>query len=74
MAVAFGPDNVLYALELSHVSGFPAPGNGKVVRIKSSGEIDDVITGLNEPDGITGVRMDGSTFLTTAQSPLPTTA
>jgi hypothetical protein len=53
VAVTFGPDGLLYALELSDQAGFPAPGNGKVVRVKSSGEIEDVITGLNIPGGMT---------------------
>ena len=53
MAVTFGPDGLLYALELSDLAGFPAPGNGKVVRVKSSGEIEDVVTGLNVPGDMT---------------------
>jgi hypothetical protein len=53
VAVAFGPDGLLYALELSDMAGFPALGNGKVVRIKSSGVVQDVITGLNVPGGMT---------------------
>lgn len=53
MAVSFGPDGLLYALELSANAGFPAPGNGKVVRLKRSGEFEDVITGLNVPGGMT---------------------
>jgi hypothetical protein len=53
MAVAFGPDGLLYALELSDNAGFPALGNGKVVRLKRSGEFEDVISGLNVPGGMT---------------------
>jgi hypothetical protein len=53
VAVAFGPDGLLYALELPDMAGFPALGNGKVVRIKSSGKVEDVITGLNVPGGMT---------------------
>jgi hypothetical protein len=53
VAVAFGPDDLLYALELSDLAGFPAKGNGKVVRVRRSGEIEDVITGLNVPGGMT---------------------
>ncbi|HEX3837200.1 MAG TPA: ScyD/ScyE family protein [Steroidobacteraceae bacterium] len=52
MAVTFGPDGLLYALELSDNAGFPAPGNGKVVRLQRSGEFEDVITGLNVPGGM----------------------
>jgi len=53
VAVDFGPDGLLYVLELSAGAGFPAPGLGKVVRIKHSGAIEDVVTGLNVPTGMT---------------------
>lgn len=53
VAVAFGPDGLLYALELSDAAGFPTPGAGKVVRVKHSGEIEEVITQLNVPTGMT---------------------
>jgi hypothetical protein len=53
VAVDFGPDGLLYALELSAAAGYPALGQGKVVRVKHSGEIEDVITGLNVPGGMT---------------------
>ena len=53
VAVHFGPDGLLYALELSDAAGFPTPQMGKVVRVKTSGEIEDVITGLTVPTGMT---------------------
>jgi hypothetical protein len=53
VAVDFGPDGLLYALELSDAAGFPMPGAGKVVRVKHSGDIEDVITELNVPTGMT---------------------
>jgi hypothetical protein len=53
VAVDFGPDGLLYALELSAAAGFPGSGEGKVVRVKHSGEIEDVVTGLNVPGGMT---------------------
>lgn len=53
VAVDFGPDGLLYALELSAVGPFPTPGAGKVVRVKRSGDIEDVITGLAVPTGMT---------------------
>lgn len=34
VAVDFGPDGLLYALELSDGAGYPTPGLGKVVRVK----------------------------------------
>jgi hypothetical protein len=53
VAVDFGPDGLLYALELSDAAGFPTPGAGKVLRVKHSGEIEAVITNLNVPTGMT---------------------
>lgn len=53
VAVDFGPDGLLYALELSDAAGFPTPGAGKVVRVRHSGEIEEVITGLSVPTGMT---------------------
>jgi hypothetical protein len=53
VAIDFGPDGLLYALELSDAAGFPNPGNGKVVRVKSSGDIEEVVTGLSVPTGMT---------------------
>jgi hypothetical protein len=53
VAVDIGPDGLLYALELSAAAGFPGLGQGKVVRVKHSGEIEDVVTGLNVPGGMT---------------------
>ena len=53
VAVGFGPDGLLYALELSAAAGNPTPGAGKVVRVKRSGEIEDVVTGLSVPTGMT---------------------
>ena len=51
--VAFGPDGLLYALELSDNAGFPSPGNGKLVRLTRAGTFEDVVTGLNVPGGMT---------------------
>ena len=53
LALDFGPDGLLYALELSDAAGFPTLGAGKVVRVKHSGEIEEVITGLSVPSGMT---------------------
>ena len=53
VAVDFGPDGLLYALELSDMAGNPAPGNGKVVRVKRDGDIEEVVTGLVVPTGMT---------------------
>ena len=53
VAVDFGPDGLLYALELSPAVGYPAPGLGKVVRLNRNGEIEDIATGLSVPTGMT---------------------
>jgi hypothetical protein len=62
VAVDFGPDGLLYALELSDAAGFPTPGVGKVVRVKRSGDIEDVVTGLSVPTGMTFGR-DGRLYV-----------
>jgi hypothetical protein len=48
-----GPDGLLYVLELSDAAGFPTPGKGKVVRVKRSGDIEEVVTALTVPTGMT---------------------
>lgn len=53
VAVDFGPDGLLYVLELSDAAGFPTTGAGKVVRVKPSGALEDVVTGLSVPTGMT---------------------
>jgi hypothetical protein len=53
VGTAFGPDGLLYVLEFSDAAGDPAPGNGKVVRIKADGDIEDVATGLVVPTAMT---------------------
>ena len=49
----FGPDGLLYVLEMSDAAGYPAPGNGKVVRVRYDGTIEDVATGLSVPTAMT---------------------
>jgi hypothetical protein len=53
VAVDFGPDGLLYVLELSDQAGFPSPGTGRVLRVKHSGEIEEVVVGLVVPTGMT---------------------
>jgi hypothetical protein len=54
VSVKFGPDGLLYALELSDTpGGFPNPGDGKVVRVNADGCIETVVTGLTLPGGMT---------------------
>ena len=52
VSLKLGPDGLLYALELSDAAGFPAPGNGKVVRLNRNGNIEDVVVGLSVPTGM----------------------
>ena len=49
----FGPDGLLYVLELSAAPGNPAPGNGKVVRVRANGTIEVVASGLSVPTAMT---------------------
>jgi hypothetical protein len=53
----------LYALEFSADLGFPAPGAGKVVRLTKSGSVEDVVTGLTLPSGMT-FGPDGNLYVT----------
>ena len=53
VGVTFGPDGLLYVLELSDAAGNPTPGAGKVVRVKADGSIEDVATGLVVPTAMT---------------------
>jgi sugar lactone lactonase YvrE len=53
VAIDIGPDGLMYALELSDMAGNPAPGQGKVVRVNRDGTIEDVVTGLIVPTGMT---------------------
>lgn len=62
VAVDFGPDGLLYVLELSDAPGLPTGGAGKVVRVTRSGEIENVVTGLVVPTGMT-FGTDGRLFI-----------
>jgi hypothetical protein len=53
VGTAFGPDGLLYVLELSDAAGFPTPGKGKVVRVLHDGTIENVATGLSVPTAFT---------------------
>lgn len=53
VGVDFGPDGLLYVLELSDAPGFPTGNAGRVVRITHSGAIQTVISGLTVPTGMT---------------------
>ncbi len=61
VAMDWGPDGLLYLLELSAAPGFPTPGCGKVVRVRH-GLAEDVITGLSVPTGMTFGK-DGALYV-----------
>jgi len=61
VSMAWGPDGLLYVLELSDAAGFPNPGAGKVVRVRN-GAAEDVVTGLSVPTGMT-FGPDGSLYV-----------
>ncbi len=62
VGTAFGPDGLLYVLELSDAAGYPTPGAGKVVRVNHDGGIENVATGLVVPTGMTFGR-DGKLYV-----------
>jgi hypothetical protein len=62
VSTAFGPDGLLYVLELNAAAGYPGPNNGKVVRLLHDGTIEDVITGLTAPTAMT-FGPDGSLYV-----------
>jgi hypothetical protein len=52
--IEFGPDGLLYVLELSdNADSHPDPGFGKVVRVNSDGSIETIASGLTVPTGMT---------------------
>ena len=53
VSLKLGPDGLLYVLELSDADGFPGLGNGKVIRLKTDGMLQEVVTGLSVPTGMT---------------------
>jgi hypothetical protein len=62
VGTAFGSDGLLYVLELNAAAGYPGLGNGKVVRLLHSGEIEDVVTGLSVPTAMT-FGPDGNLYI-----------
>lgn len=61
VGLTMGTDNLLYVLELSTGGGIKA-GTGKVVRVNRSGAIEDVVTGLFLPTGLT-FGPDGALYI-----------
>ena len=65
MSIKFGPDGLLYAVEFSDADGYPMPGAGKVVRLNRKGVVEDVVTGLTVPTGMT-FGPDGAMYISNA--------
>ena len=70
VGVAFGPDGLLYVLELSSVAGDPTPGAGAVVRVNRNGTIQQIATGLVVPTGMT-FGPDGKLYVSNAGAAPP---
>ena len=64
-SIKFGPDGLLYAVEFSDADGYPTPGAGKVVRLNCKGVVEDVVTGLTVPTGMT-FGPDGAMYISNA--------
>ncbi|WP_158793414.1 ScyD/ScyE family protein [Granulicella sp. L60] len=62
VSLKVGRDGLLYVLELSAAAGYPTPGDGKVVRVTRSGDIEDVVTGLSVPTGM-AFGPDGALYI-----------
>src|SRR5947207_2201985 len=52
----------MYVLEMSDLTGGPAPFTGKVLRVDPSGSIETIVTGLNFPTGMT-LGPDGNLYV-----------
>ncbi len=64
VALAMGPDGLLYATQLSDDFESEQPGPGNVYRITADGEIEAVVEGLFFPHGI-AFDDDGNLYVTT---------
>jgi hypothetical protein len=62
LGVAFDHRDRLYVLELSDAPGFPNPGDGKLLRINPSGEVQEILTGLVVPTAMT-IGPDGAVYI-----------
>jgi hypothetical protein len=52
----------LYALEMSTTAGGPTPGTGAIVRVRSHGPAETVVSGLTFPTGMT-IGPDGAFYV-----------
>lgn len=61
--LALDGDGNLFVLELSSAPGFPSPGNGKVLRLHETGDIEEIVTGLVLPTGNMAFDEDGALYV-----------
>jgi hypothetical protein len=52
-----------YALELPAAAGFPNPGEGKLVRVHGSGQLEDIVTHLVVPAHWLTTVADGAFYI-----------
>ena len=62
VGVAFDYRDRLYVLELSDAPGNPTPGEGKLVRVSPSGEVEEILGGLVVPTAMT-IGPDGAIYI-----------
>jgi len=62
VGVAFDYRDRLYVLELSDAAGSPTPGEGKLVRVSPSGEVEEILGGLVVPTAMT-IGPDGAIYI-----------
>jgi hypothetical protein len=62
VGVVFDYRDRLYVLELSDAAGNPTPGEGKLVRVSPSGEVEEILGGLVVPTAMT-IGPDGAIYI-----------
>jgi len=62
VGVAFDYRDRLYVLELSDAAGNPTPGEGKLVRVSPSGEVEEILGGLVVLTAMT-IGPDGAIYI-----------
>jgi sugar lactone lactonase YvrE len=62
VGVAFDYCDRLYVLKLSDAAGSSTPGEGKLVRVSPSGEVEEILGGLVVPTAMT-IGPDGAIYI-----------
>ena len=71
LGLAFDQQNRLYVLEMSAITGGPAPMTGDIVRIEPNGSRTTIAAGLSFPTGMTSARTERSTSRTSGSALRP---